>query len=420
MSHWSDRAPVLRLNSPPFAAVWLVAGFCSVGSSVTFERTYHWHGNNWGTTVHCDRDGGYAVGAKLSLPGQGFSASIIKVDSLGDTLWVRHFLGLQGGYMCAARGSGYAIVGRSFSQSTWEDIVLNRVDSLGDSLWTFVYATPDEDNAVAIAATPDSGFILAGGFGISPNWNGGLIKVDGQGQMLWSRHMDLTKYIRLYDVRPTLDSGYVVSGYWEDSTGYGFYVAKTDSLGREEWTWRTFAPHDSMGYGTVIQAPDGCFYIAGTGSTAPPRLEAFLAKLSPEGDLLWARFYGAEGYDIRGGGALCQADDRGFLIGGTIWTASSPTHERLHIIRTDSLGRQLWAREFRGLNDQPDGAHDVRQTPDRGFIITGIADFARVYLIKTDSLGLVHLAISDAGGFRQACDLGPTVSSRSRLAAGLP
>ena len=83
-----------------------------------------------------------------------------------------------------------------------------------------------------------------------------------------------------------------------------------------------------------------------------------------------------------------QTKDLGYIITGVI--VPSPNNGNVYLLKTDSNGDSLWTRQFGGNNT--DIGYFVRQTKDGGYIICGeSANFGGgIYIIKTDSLGLVH------------------------------
>ncbi len=97
------------------------------------------------------------------------------------------------------------------------------------------------------------------------------------------------------------------------------------------------------------------------------------------------KFYGRPStfQEIR---AIVPMDDGGFLLGGTNGDTNG-NGDDFWIVKTDSLGNEEWS-EFYGssLNEE---LLFLNQTPDSGFLITGIKTFGieekHIYLLKIDS-----------------------------------
>ncbi|PCH69498.1 MAG: hypothetical protein COC01_01200, partial [Bacteroidetes bacterium] len=98
--------------------------------------------------------------------------------------------------------------------------------------------------------------------------------------------------------------------------------------------------------------------------------------------------YGTTGYDYAN--AVQQTSDNGYIMVGTTMGYDSTTFEDIYLVRTDSLGLVLWSKTYGG--DSADAAYVVQITNDGGFIIVGETESfgagdKDVYLIKTDSNG---------------------------------
>ena len=138
----------------------------------------------------------------------------------------------------------YVLVGitRSYIKNT-DDIYLLKIDSLGDTVWTKTYYSIKDEWAGSVAQTFDGGYILAGrssnkGPGVSSVY---IIKTDAFGDILWTRNYGGPNFDAAQDVLQTLDGGYAIVGYTY-SFGSGssdFYLIRTDDKGDTLWT-KTF------------------------------------------------------------------------------------------------------------------------------------------------------------------------------------
>ncbi len=129
---------------------------------------------------------------------------------------------------------GFILAGLSIS--IWYDIYVARVNSFGDTLWTRSYGShPGTQFAYAIRPTPDSGFVLCGFKSSSDTklYDGYLLKINAQGDTLWSRIFGGPGYERFFDVQVTPDNGFVLVGDVADSgfTDRDIYIVRTDAEG---------------------------------------------------------------------------------------------------------------------------------------------------------------------------------------------
>lgn len=115
-------------------------------------------------------------------------------------------------------------------------------------------------------------------------------------------------------------------------------------------------------------------------------------------DTLWSKTFGGTNIDI--GHSVEQTADGGFIITGYTRSYGTMSGRNVWLIKTDALGDMEWENTYGGNND--DEGHSVQQTSDGGYIIAGLtnsfgAGLKDVYLIKTDSLGILQWARTFGG-----------------------
>tara|TARA_B110000091_G_scaffold157434_1_gene167749 strand:- start:560 stop:1930 length:1371 start_codon:yes stop_codon:yes gene_type:complete len=194
---------------------------------------------------------------------------IVKTDSLGSEQWRRYFGGTmddlgsfvrqdnQGNYFIAATTSSY-------SNGTESDMYLIKLDSLGDSLWTQTYGGNLKETATGLWPTNDGGCILVGQSNSFSNgdFNGYIVKTDENGDTLWTKNYGGAGVEVINSVQQTADNGYVMAGY-TNSIGAGdfdMFLLKTDSLGN--YTLNTGINKNSISILDFYPNPTkGIFYI---------------------------------------------------------------------------------------------------------------------------------------------------------------
>lgn len=267
--------------------------------------------------------------------------------------------------------------------------------SQSNAIITFekTYGGTEDDYGYSVQQTTDSGYIIAGGtFSYGEGYKDlYLIKTNSSGDTLWTKTYGGSLDDESgHSIQKTTDGGYIIAGYAASfgPTNGDIYLVKTGSAGDTLWT-RIFGglyPDDAY---SVRQTSDKGYIIAGT--TIPDidsagNEDVYLVKTDSLGNELWAKTYGGI-YEDRGY-SVWQTKDDGFIISG--WTGSfgAGTYD-IYLIRTDSSGDTLWTKTFGGPNW--DCGYSVQQTKDSGFIVVGVKyssmGYSDIYLIKTDPSG---------------------------------
>ena len=274
--------------------------------------------------------GGYIIAGWTKSFGIGSSnIYLIRTNSQGDTLWTRTY---GGSYINFAESlqktfdGGYVISGYTRAHiGDLTDMFLVRIDSLGDTLWTRSFGGADNRTANDVKQTSDGGYILAGG---NPHSGGSeydmyLVKTDSLGDTLWTRTYGGSDRDGAVSVLQTEDGGYIATGYTRSfGAGEGdIWVIRTDLLGDTIWT-RTYGSVDNE-YATSMQETlHGGYIIVGATGTYGGETDLYLIKIDNAGDTLWTLIYGGEDIDV--GTSVDLTNDGGYIIAGYTWNWETP------------------------------------------------------------------------------------------------
>jgi hypothetical protein len=360
-------------------------------AQTSFQKTYGGTKADYGNAVRQTRDGGYVIaGTTFSFGAGGADVYIIKTNKFGDTSWTKTIGGAnadEGNSVLQTLDGGYLIAGstNSFGAGN-KDIYLIKTDSMGTTIWSKTFGGLADDKTIGyegcLIQTRDGGYLIAGntesfGAGFSDVY---LIKVNALGDSLWTKTFGGVDEDFANDVKQTIDGGFIISGSTASFSAFSFdfFLIKTDSIGTLVWAKSVNTGTSEEGL-SVQQTSDGGYMVAGYITGLFSGYFISMSRFDGNGNILWTNMFNSGDGDC-----IQQTADRGFIICGEI----SPSD--IFLMKTDSAGTVQWSRSFGGTG--LDGAFSVRQTTDKGFIISGYtisygAGSGDVYLIKTDSAG---------------------------------
>lgn len=382
--------------------------------------------NDAATSIIPTRDSGYlVVGSTFSVNSGDVRNNagiadmwIIKLGKNGDTLWTKTLGGSSYDYATGALATadgGYIVTGMTSStggivgknHGGWDGWIV-KLASNGDWVWGTTVGGAQDDYVYGIAASPDGGYVFAGstssndggitGFhgtvGLSDDiWIG---KLDGNGNLLWSKAKGGTKDDVARSIVATADGGYAVGGVTASNDGdlagtvaYGLNdvcVMKVNAGGDITWI-KTYGGSDQDGAVGMIAAADGGYLV--TGSTASSNSgmvganhgadDVWLLKLKPGGDTAWTKLLGGSGSDWATSVITTSYGGGGYALAGVTSSNNSgdvgPGHGNwdVWIVELDSARKILYQKPIGGtLSDvSGNGVAIVRAIGGGGYIVAG-------------------------------------------------
>lgn len=320
-------------------------------------------------------DEGYLLGG-MTNDGSAPDLRLVKLNSNGDSLWSRTYGGSGSDIcfsLCRASDGNYMAAGLTLSFGAGHcDFWLLKINDDGDCLWSRTYGGLYNDQCYSVRETSDGGYVLAG---ISYSFSAGgldfwLVKTNENGDSLWSRAYGGAGDEFCYCAQQTSDGGYILGGKtrsyglgWDDS-----WLVKTDANGTQLWS-KTLGGEGVDECRFVEQTPDGGYILAGhTDSFGCNYADFWLVKTDANGDTLWSRTFDGRGTDICNAAQI--AADGGYVLAG--WTGEYDRQinaQDYWLVKTDAMGNYLWSRIFD--NEEWEECNAVCQTSDEGYILAG-------------------------------------------------
>jgi hypothetical protein len=379
-----------------------------------------------GTVLVCgDFEGEATFGALGKKTTLGKSdAFVMALDPGGKPLWMQTLGGAEeetcsaiavapdGTIAIGGLFSGDIRAGEDFTAKTngSDDLYVAGFSPDGKPLWLWTAGGDASDAVLALAATADNAFLAGGGFfGTVDFGKGGSLKaqsyedgflarLDG-GEVTWAKRFGGDRHDRI--VRLAVDGqGSIIVGYefemvselggppLESAGAFDIGLAKLDPTGVHVWSER-FGDTDNDNVLGIAVDPAGNIAIAGAFDKritmgeekyrAAGEADALVARLDPDGKLLWSRAFGGEREDVANGIAV---DGAGNLV-VTGWfsekvdlgpsTVQSNGNKDAFTMKLAPDGTSRWLQTF-GDKDHDKG-HAAAVDKDGNVFIAGIFRF---------------------------------------------
>ena len=368
--------------------LFLTVSFVYAQPDTLWTKTFGGSGREWGYCLKKNKDGGYILlGFTQSFGAGGSDVWVIKTDSLGNKIWDKTYgdgKDEEGYWLEKTRDGGYIIVGKKGYYPHQFDVYLIKIDSLGNTMWEKTFGGNGEDVGYSVQQTPEGGYIIAGftesyGKGSYDVW---IIKTDSLGNKLWDKTYGGEGKDEAKTIISTSDGNYIIGGYTQ-SFGAGradIWIIKIDSVGNI--IWDKIYGQDNWDVVFSIQETSDKGYIATGMMWSSVPYDVYVLKMDSLGNKMWERTFGTPVYDV--GRCVQETKDGGYIIAGFTYSSGN---DDLWLIKVDSLGNKLWDKTWGG--NKMDEGYCVQQTSDGGYAVLGFTEsfgFGRdMWLIKTTS-----------------------------------
>ena len=275
--------------------------------AVRVDGFMHTWGRPWGDAANCllrGPDGSLYVGGYSAQAYYGRDALVAKFTPAGEIEWLytwnpdpelqlRHEIN---GLWLDADGELWAVGSASPAGNSYDPLLLC-FDAAGQLKLQYIWPEPGLDKFSAICAAPAGGHYVCGSSSLPGGGNSDVLLA------------------------------------WLDADGTPLVLRRAGD------------GTDEFGY-EIARSSAGELYIYGLGqedySSAPSG--ALLLKYDPAGTLLFSRLFRTNGHIVTPSSLVLAADDA-LYISGTDWTQSSQLTSAF-VARLDPTGEQLWAREL--------------------------------------------------------------------------
>jgi hypothetical protein len=332
--------------------------------------------------------GGWTQGSLGGPYGGTLDVWIGRFTKTGETAWFAQLGSPESEWvkaMSSDRAGGVYLAGytqgllgaTSFGGS---DAWLVRLNGDGQQQWIRQFGTSAHDSATALFPTADGGVFVSG---VTYDTGGGIwiARFDANGDQLWVSMLPALAWGDYHVMAPDAEGGFYIAGrtigvvQGPNNGGSDAWIARHDATGVQLWV-RQFGTSENEYLIALTSDGAGGVFAGGwtTGSLVTQNAgssDAWIYRISPEGEVLWSRQFGTSGGDDV---STLAADGSGGVIAAGMTTGSlaAPYTGGLWdawIGRFDSHGEQVWIRQF-GAGGQ-DRAEALVMTPSGVLYLAG-------------------------------------------------
>ena len=388
-----------------FFALFTLVVFAAVSPAqppdTMWTRAYGRSGHEDAYGVAATSDGGFfIVGGSLSIGNQS-DVWLVRINSIGDTLWTRNYGGgaFDQGTAVRETSTGGAIIAartQSFGAGS-DDIYLIKTNSNGDTLWTRTYGTTSQDLAYGITSTMDGGYAVCGsqlvtGFSLQMV----LMKFSATDELEWTNFYGETNVEQAYTVFQTADGGYLLGGR-SVPPGSGrpdMYVVRTNIIGDTVWTRRYGNDDWEEGTGITEAIDGGCVISGWKQAPSGGNTDFYVVKTDNIGTMQWQHTYGGALWDRAT--TLRLATDGGYIVGGTSSSFGAGGYD-FYFVKLNTSGDTVWTRTNGGTGAEQ--LRDIQITSDGGYMAVGVTATVAFTHGGTDFYAVRLPGFSGVGGF---------------------
>jgi RHS repeat-associated protein len=282
----------------------------TVGSN--WLNTWGGSGADVGSAIATDSAGNsYVAGYTSSFGAGGQDVLLVKYDPSGNLLWARTWGGSSdesaNGVLVGGDGSVYVVGGTQSFGAGWYDVLILKFDSSGNLIWARTWGGGSYDVGHDLSLDTNGNLeIAAEAYGFCPGSCALLLTMSTSGDILATRAWKgPATYDAAYSLTVDANGNTILAGIsWDYSVSpehNTILILKYDSQGNLVWSrnWAGPGGDELWGTKTIRTDTQGNIYFAGrtTIVRGSSDFDVLLAKIDPNGNLLWAQKWGGTGYD---------------------------------------------------------------------------------------------------------------------------
>ncbi len=235
---------------------------------------------------------------------------VLKLDAEGNLKWQKIYGGSHSdgaNAIAVANNGDIIVVGYTYSFGAsvgeWPDVWVLRLDSEGNVIWQKTYGGKEEDRAYAAALASNGDIIIAGyttsfGSGTPDYSNVWVLRLDSEGNVIWQRVYGGNKDDNATAVAVTPNDDIIIAGCTEsfDVEKTNFWVIRLGSDGKVKWE-NSYGGEDIDIASAIAVNEENIIVVGFSESLGDDRSDIWVLNLDENGNIKWQRAYGGGKYD---------------------------------------------------------------------------------------------------------------------------
>lgn len=352
---------------------------------------------------------------------------VFKTDAAGQMLWSR-----KGNhheyYSMLCEGGSVTVLGQDESIQGAHDYSIASFDALGGGGNGMMYGTQEFEVPQKVAKF-DGQYLLAGSTFQAGGFDGLLVKADASFNQIWGKRFEIPgKSLFITGIDEPLDgNGYILSGRARGN-GDSLLLMKVDDDGNAVWT-RLYGIGNSSEYyaSSMVLDPATGGYLIGGYYRGPQYFRPIIVKTDSVGAVLWARDYGDPGIntdetitDI----IYCAADSMMYAVGDVVRIDSSIFEHTILLLKLDADSGSVTCDSLVGIGAKPATAQSSDATAEEPFFANTSFPIGNMIsaAMVAETRCAVMVAVDEAAVPSGICQLvnpsGPMLQLRVEVPAG--
>ena len=271
--------------------------------NIIWAKNYDGGGDDFGSEIVESCYGCYIIVGKTNSFGSGnYDVLVMKIDELGSIVWcdvLGAYYNDYGGSLIQISCDELDIIGYTNSYGIGSyDTFVAKLDYNGNVIWSKAYGKSNKDDKGHFILKTSDGDFLIGGVTVSTGDSNGidsfLVKLDANGNLLWSKTYGDDRDLVFKSAIETEDGGFlifgesVLHGIWRD-----LLVVRLNSTGELKWA-ETFECKGTIHLNSVVKTYDGKYMLVGK-SNILNNEDVFVMELDCDGNIIFSKIFGSDG-----------------------------------------------------------------------------------------------------------------------------